>query len=75
MYINFICDNLKEFLQKLRVILWGEAAVNAVNKEKLKNLPAASPQQTKKRIKRLSSLNEDKEPEGKSYIYIYNVKF
>lgn len=66
MYNNFSFNfhDTKEFLQKLRIILWGEAAVTAANKEKLKNLPAASPQQTKKRIKRLSSLNEDKEPEG-----------
>lgn len=54
----------EEFLLKLRVILWGQAAVSAANKEKLKDLPVASPQQTKKRVKRLTSLNEDNEAEA-----------
>ncbi|KAI8119164.1 hypothetical protein FF38_02401 [Lucilia cuprina] len=55
----------EEFLLKLRVILWGQAAVTTANKEKLKDLPVASPQQTKKRIKRLTSLCEDNETEEK----------
>ncbi|KAM7341859.1 inner centromere protein isoform 1-T2 [Cochliomyia hominivorax] len=60
----------EEFLLKLRVCLFGEAAIVAANKENLKDLPASSPQQTKKRVKRLTSLTEDNEPEdnGKTSI-------
>ncbi|KAM7344571.1 uncharacterized protein ACRADG_011247 isoform 2-T2 [Cochliomyia hominivorax] len=56
-------ENLsEEFLLKLRITLWGEAAVVA-DKEKVNSLPTPS-QQTKKRVKQhLSSLCEDKEQE------------
>ncbi|TMW42197.1 hypothetical protein DOY81_012724, partial [Sarcophaga bullata] len=58
----------EEFLSKLRVILWGQAATAVPNKEKRGDELSAtavvsSPQQTKKRVKRLSSLTEDTEAE------------
>lgn len=53
----------EEWLLKLRVLLWGQAAIPIAAKEK-QDIPAASPQQTKKRIKRLSSLNELEEADG-----------
>ncbi|XP_005186820.2 inner centromere protein isoform X2 [Musca domestica] len=49
----------EEWLVKLRAILFGHSAIPAAAKEVLKEIPAASPQQTKKRVKRLSSLNEE----------------
>ncbi|XP_061387772.1 inner centromere protein-like [Musca vetustissima] len=49
----------EEWLVKLRAILFGPSAIPAAAKEVLKEIPAASPQQTKKRVKRLSSLNEE----------------
>lgn len=58
----------KEFLLKLRLILWGQAAVATANKEKkvdeLSVTASMSPQQTKKRAKRLSLLTEDTETES-----------
>ncbi|XP_073813059.1 inner centromere protein [Musca autumnalis] len=49
----------EEWLVKLRAILFGQSSIPATAKEVLKEIPAASPQQTKKRVKRLSSLNEE----------------
>ncbi|XP_013104818.1 inner centromere protein A [Stomoxys calcitrans] len=57
-------ETVEEWLIKLRAILWGAAVLPATaTKESIKDIPTASPQQTKKRVKRLTSLNEEETEE------------
>ncbi|XP_075166085.1 inner centromere protein [Haematobia irritans] len=66
---------VEEWVNNLRVILWGPTVLpaNAV-KEATKEIIAASPQQTKKRVKRLTSLNEEDNEDASSMLVVADAQ-